>query len=395
MKKWWGQIAVLLVLCLYSCTVLLRPMTVYGETEKISVPSAKKLQSIKLGINKGAYGYIDSTTGKAFCRPLSYDSKVVQSTASLAKLITVQVILERRPVKAGASGPTITITADDVARFQDVLSKGGSFATVFEGEKISERQMLEGILLASSNNMADSLAIWAYGSIKNYHAAATKWLKNNNLSNTVIGDDASGFNAGTESNPVDLCKIALLASKKPIINEILSEKQAALPSGDVLTNTNRLVGTDGVIGGKTGYTEEAGHGVVLIAHKKIDDTVMTVSAITMGNDDYNSAFTNSQRLLNTTTDDIATLRIDANQKVGSITTAWGEKSDIVASHSLAAPYWVDKPPKLKTELTGQIANALSPDTVIGRLKVGDDSLNLVNSKAIKPASLGWRLVHPL
>ena len=134
---------------------------------------------------------------------------------------------------------------------------------------------------------------------------------------------------------------------------------------------------------------------MLIAHKKIDDTVMTVSAITMGNDDYNSAFTNSQRLLNTTTDDIATLRIDANQKVGSITTAWGEKSDIVASHSLAAPYWVDKPPKLKTELTGQIANALSPDTVIGRLKVGDDSLNLVNSKAIKPASLGWRLVHPL
>lgn len=370
-------------------------MTVYGETEKIFVPSAKKLQSIELGINKGAYGYIDSTTGKAFCRPLSYDSKVVQSTASLAKLITVQVILERKPVKAGASGPTITITADDVARFQDVLSKGGSFATVFEGEKISERQMLEGILLASSNNMADSLAVWAYGSIKNYRAAATKWLKNNNLSNTVIGDDASGFNAGTKSNPVDLCKIALLASKKPIINEILSEKQAILPSGDVLTNTNRLVGTDGVIGGKTGYTEEAGHGVVLIAHKKIDDTVMIVSAITMGNDDYNSAFTNSQRLLNTTTDDITTLRIDANQKVGSITTAWGEKSDIVASHSLTAPYWVDKPPKLKTELTGQIANALSPNTVIGRLKVGDDSLNLVNSKAIKPASLGWRLVHPL
>jgi D-alanyl-D-alanine carboxypeptidase (penicillin-binding protein 5/6) len=84
-------------------------------------------------------------------------------TASVAKLITSLVVLQAKPLSVGQQGPAITLTASDVAIYRQYLSEQGSVVPVEAGESITEYQMLQAMLLPSANNMADSLAIWAFG----------------------------------------------------------------------------------------------------------------------------------------------------------------------------------------------------------------------------------------
>ncbi len=121
------------------------------------------------------------------------------ATASTAKLITVLVILQKRPLKSGQDGPTITITAADVRNYERYVSVEGSVVPVSVGQQLTERDALEAILLPSANNIADTLAIWAFGSIDAYRSAATAWVKQHGLAHTRIGSDASGYAPDTVS----------------------------------------------------------------------------------------------------------------------------------------------------------------------------------------------------
>ena len=61
------------------------------------------------------------------------------------------------------------------------------------GTSLTQREMLEALLLPSANNVADALAIWAYGSLAGYKSAAQEYLKQHGLTQTTVGSDASGW----------------------------------------------------------------------------------------------------------------------------------------------------------------------------------------------------------
>jgi D-alanyl-D-alanine carboxypeptidase (penicillin-binding protein 5/6) len=119
--------------------------------------------------------------------------------ASTAKLITALTVLQKKPLQAGEQGPIITMTDRDVALYNAASSQDGSSVKVQAGEQISEYQMLQTIMLPSANNMADSLAIWAFGSLKNYQQAANQYLQSHGLAITHVGSDASGLSPTTNS----------------------------------------------------------------------------------------------------------------------------------------------------------------------------------------------------
>jgi len=102
----------------------------------------------------------------------SHGSQQPKPTASIAKLITVLSVLDKKPLHKGEQGPTITLTGKDVELFNHYFAIGGSYVKVEAGEKISQYQALEAVLLPSANNMADTLAVWAFGSMDTYHAYA-------------------------------------------------------------------------------------------------------------------------------------------------------------------------------------------------------------------------------
>jgi D-alanyl-D-alanine carboxypeptidase (penicillin-binding protein 5/6) len=97
-------------------------------------------------------------------------------TASTAKLITALMVLKAKPLSVGQQGPTITLGPSDLAIYNAYVAEQGSVVQVQSGEQISEYQMLEAMLLPSANNMADSLAIWAYGTLANYSEAANNYI---------------------------------------------------------------------------------------------------------------------------------------------------------------------------------------------------------------------------
>ena len=398
MKKWWGStLAILAIIAGYVCYCLVRPLQIGAAKIQLPELTSGELSATNLGLRRAAIGYINPEDNAIQCRALgdgeAYTTPI--ATASLAKMITVQVVLDKYPLKAGESGPTITMTNDDENRYWWAVNNGGSNARVVAGEQITERQLLEGILLVSANNMADSLAIWAFGSIDGYHQAARQWLNKNNLVNTIVGGDASGFSSETKSTPTDLCKIMLLATKQPALVEILSANTATLPTGEVLQSTNRLLGQNGIFAGKTGYTDEAGRSLMVASHQQIGNVQLTTAAISLSNDSYDAAFDTTNQLVLALANDLQVYSIAKGEPIGEISSLWGSQTDLSVNHTVVIPYWSDQPPTIKLSINKQITDSLSPNTIIGTLQIGTNYINVHATSGIEPARLAWRLTTPI
>ena len=392
MKKLVGAIAgVLLVVAGYVCWALLRPLPLLTPSVKLQTIDARPFTSDKLDSGRGAIGFVNPANREISCRALGNGEEYTtpKPTASIAKLITAQVVLGK-----GESGPSLSLNSQDEASYWQDLAVGGSSVQMMAGQTISQRQLLEGTLLASANNMANRLAIWAFSSMDNYRQVASQWLRDHELTDTIIGTDASGLDPSTKSTPTDLCKILLLAGQQPILAEIMSESEATMPSGEVIHTTNRLLGRDGVFAGKTGFTNEAGRGVVTTSRRQIDGVTVIVGIVSMGNDSYNTAFRRTEQLLESSRRDIAVSQLKANTSVGRLSSTWGA-SRLVTAKPVTVPYWVDSPPKSKfVHYLSDEVDSASAGSIYGQLSLGNNQINVITERTIKPASLAWRLTHP-
>src|SRR6185437_7008171 len=80
--------------------------------------------------------------------------------ASVAKVMTAYLVLRDHPLRLGQDGPTITL-ADTDRR----LRQRESIVSIAAGERLTERQALQALLLPSANNIAAALARWDAGSV--------------------------------------------------------------------------------------------------------------------------------------------------------------------------------------------------------------------------------------
>lgn len=218
--------------------------------------------------------------------------------ASLAKVITVLAILKEKPLEPGQQGPEITITDKDVALLSQYAQKGGTTVPVEAGEKISEYQAIQAILMVSSNNMADSLAIWAFGSMDNYTKYANSMLKEMGLKNTIVADDASGFSPKTVSTASDMTKIGYLYMENPILKEIALQKNAKVPVAGKIPNHNDFFNENGMVGIKFGNTDEAGKCFLAASIRTTEsgEEEVAVTAV-LGSSDYDVAAKDAEAIL--------------------------------------------------------------------------------------------------
>jgi D-alanyl-D-alanine carboxypeptidase (penicillin-binding protein 5/6) len=104
--------------------------------------------------------------------------------ASVTKTVTALVVLEKMPIAEGEQGPSITLTDADVEIYNQVIAQNGSSARVVVGATLTQRQMLEALMLPSANNYSIMLADWAYGSLEKFLEAANNWLTAKGLTDT-------------------------------------------------------------------------------------------------------------------------------------------------------------------------------------------------------------------
>ena len=305
--------------------------------------------------------------------------------ASVAKVITALVVLEEKSIEKDG-GPKIPILSDDVARWFKTVNENGTNLKVNEGQQITLRQMLEGIILSSANNLADSLAIWAFGSFDKYHTAATDWLAKNGLDGTKIGTDASGLDPGTVSTAKDLITIGSLVMKNETLREIVGQKTAIFPEIGEITNQNRLLGENGFVGIKTGTTEEAGY-CLLFANDYKGEIII---GVVLGQKDNNARYTEAERAFDFAKNQTETLVLPAGSVVGRYNLPWGLSVKIVSASEIKTLVWFGNELTSKVKID-PIDSAKQAGDKVGEITFGNQKSDLILDDDIKMPDVFWKI----
>ena len=320
--------------------------------------------------------------------------------ASTAKVLTALMVLKKQPLTLKQMGPKITITSADVALYSSYVAGDGSVTAVEAGETLTEYQMLQAILLPSANNIADSLAIWAFGSLQNYSTFANNYSRQIGLTHTHVGSDASGYDPSTVSTAHDLVLLGEAAIQNPVLAEIVGQTSASLPVAGTIQNVNGLLGMHDIIGVKTGNTDQAG-GVFLAAQRATiaGKSLILVAAI-VGTNSLFDALRSSLPLLDSAQQNFATATIaPARQVVANYVSPWGTSARAVTAQPLAAVVWqgssVQPILNIHSVATDNKAGEQVGNVRLAESSVGPaQSVRVLLDGAIGKPSWAWRLSHP-
>ena len=183
--------------------------------------------------------------------------------ASVAKVMTAYIVLRDHPLSPGQRGPDIVVQAAEVAAYPADVRNGDSLVPVTAGERVSERQALEALLLPSADNMAWILARWDAGSQAGFVARMNATARALGMTATRY-TDPSGLAASTVSSAADQVVLGSAAMHQPALAAIVAMRSAVIPVAGLVRNLNTLIGQDGIAGLKTGSDSAAG-GCVLLA----------------------------------------------------------------------------------------------------------------------------------
>jgi D-alanyl-D-alanine carboxypeptidase (penicillin-binding protein 5/6) len=196
--------------------------------------------------------------------------------ASLAKVMTAYLTLERYPLSGAQDGFTITVTA---AQAQLSGTQDQSVVPVRAGERLSERQLLEALLIPSGNNIAQILAAQVAGSGTRFIAEMNAEAHALGMDQTVY-TDPSGFDPSTVSTAADQLRVFQRAMRFPVFRQIVSMGSVTLPVAGTVTNFNPLIG-DGYAG-KTGSDSAAGGCLAFFTHVTVDGHGETAAGVVLG-----------------------------------------------------------------------------------------------------------------
>jgi serine-type D-Ala-D-Ala carboxypeptidase (penicillin-binding protein 5/6) len=183
--------------------------------------------------------------------------------ASVAKVMTAYIVLHDHPLSPGQQGPDIVVQAAEAAAYPAEVRDGDSLVPVTAGERVSERQALEALLLPSADNMAWILARWDAGSRAGFVARMNATARALGMTATRY-TDPSGLAASTVSSAADQVVLGAAAMHQPTLAAIATMRSAVIPVAGLVRNLNTLLGQDGIAGLKTGSDSAAG-GCVLLA----------------------------------------------------------------------------------------------------------------------------------
>lgn len=387
-----GILAVVLGAGFYLPTTLLAPLdTASAEALPFEAPVSTpvELSWPELGASAiGAVGF-DGALGRS-------GSRKALPIASVSKVITALVVLEKKPLEVEHSGPSISFTSRDVAFYDSYVARNGKVEPVRSGLVLSERQVLELTLVASANNYARSLVTWAFGSEKAYLKVANAWLDDHGLDHTTMAD-ATGMSPRNRATATDLVELAKLALAHPVVAEITSTKKITIPSIGSVTNTNDLLGVDGVHGIKTGTLDEAGACLLFTADYSVRGKTFTLVGVVLGGKDHPSLDKSIRKLLRSAKKGFEVLPlVSKGDAFATYDTPWGDSSTAVATADKSVVVWAGTP-ITATVVSKPIGLARKGDPVgtltftVGSQKV---SVALELTTGIRDPGAQWRLTHP-
>ncbi|WP_448004675.1 D-alanyl-D-alanine carboxypeptidase family protein [Agromyces bauzanensis] len=315
--------------------------------------------------------------------------------ASITKVVTALVLLEAHPIAPGEGGPEIAYTETDVDIYWDMVAQNGSVAPVVPGTTLTLRESLEAMLLPSGNNYAISLANWGFGSVDALVERANAWLAEHGLVNTHLAD-TSGLSLDNVSTAADLVKLGEIALTDPVLAEIVATPAVDIPELGALENSNKLLGTHGVDGIKTGTTDDAAN-LLFSADVPVGSTSVTIVGVLLGGETHavlNEAIAALLDSIAPGFHEVAPL--EANQTLAEYATPWGDTARARTTAAASVVVWNDTPVDVEVHAdpVTLASRGAEVGTAVVRAGAQEITVPLVLDATIDDPGAWWRLTNP-
>ena len=295
---------------------------------------------------------------------------------STAKMMTALVVLFDHPLALGQSGPSFTVTAQDKSDYDATLTSDQSHIAVTVGESLTEYQLLEGLLIHSGNNYANMLARWDAGSIPAFVKKMNDAASSLGLSLTHYAD-ASGFDPGTVSTASQQLVVAAQGMRNPVFASIVAKPSVTLPVAGSLGTYTPFVGSNGVIGVKSGLTKQAGGcDVMAYVTTRGGRPTMILTAVFGQKTAPNRLLAAGQASLamakTIETGVVAVTALNAGQPVANLDFKSGS-SPVAAESVITLPSWPGIVVSVSPRSTREVKGGLGAGSVVGRVRVTSGS----------------------
>ena len=226
------------------------------------------------GDNKNVYA--ENNLSSMLVDKISYTSSA--KSAYLMETTTGRILYEKNseqklPMASTTKIVTAITVLDNCENLDEVVniksnSVGIEGTSIYlrEGEQLTVRELLYGLMLRSGNDASVALANHIGGSVENFCSMMNKLATDLGLENSNFVNPHGLDTEGHYTTAHDLAVITAYALRNEEFAKIVSTKNIVIGQGESrrsLANKNRLLGNlDGCIGVKTGFTNDAGRCLV-------------------------------------------------------------------------------------------------------------------------------------
>jgi D-alanyl-D-alanine carboxypeptidase (penicillin-binding protein 5/6) len=222
-----------------------------------AVPPAPKLPA-------DAYFLMDATTGQVL---VDHNGDLSLPPASLTKIMTSYVLAEE--VDAGRASLDDIIKVSRNAWSQNPTFKGSSLMWIEPGKPVSLADLERGVVISSGNDASVAVAEHLAGTESSFVDVMNQLALELGLGNTVYRNPHGLPHPDHRTTARDLATLSVaLINGHPERYKIYKEKSFTY-NGIKQYNRNSLLRSDATVDGlKTGYTSEAGYGLVASAQRE-------------------------------------------------------------------------------------------------------------------------------
>ncbi|RIV17759.1 D-alanyl-D-alanine carboxypeptidase [Alicyclobacillaceae bacterium I2511] len=317
--------------------------------------------------------------------------------ASLTKMMTAYLVLQAHPLATGENGPSLTVTPQDVVDYQQDKARGDSVVQVAVGEVLTERQLLEALLLPSGDNIATLLSRWVAGSQTAFVQEMNQSASKLGMTHTHYAEPA-GTSHATVSTALDQLKLAETMMQNPVFSDIVAKPQATFPLAGTQYNVNYVLGQDGIVGIKTGSTPHDGGNFAFAAKQTVQGHAVTLIGVVLGQggvQPLQSAFSAAKNLLVAGQKNLHLLQVVRPGQAGALLNVpWQSSVTAVGNRGVTVVTWpgLVVQSRVQPEVLGHQVKA---GALVGtlQLQVGSKKFQvpLQASQGIQPPVLKWRL----
>ncbi len=339
-----------------------------------------KIQAEELDINiTSPYAYLYDLENNQVLYNKNGDEQIYP--ASMTKLMTAIIAVEHLDLDE-----TITITSEMYSPFAGIDASVAGFSI---GESPTVRDLLYGLLLPSGADSACVLAYAVAGNIDSFVLLMNDKVNELGLSHTHFTNTTGLHNPNQYSTCADIAKICATAVQYDVIKEIFETKNYTTgpllyhPEGLALTDhisDSLRYGITGFVGGKTGYTPDAGR--CLASYAVING--MQCILVTANATEVSIPQTDAYDIYSYLSENYSrTTLIDETETIQSITVKGGKDVKEVSVHpssscSIDIPYTSEV--QVSVDLPDELQAPINANTYIGTITATVDNTEICSSE---------------